>query len=112
MFYLSLRLSGNFVISGMGERINIESVFPKYLFWDMDMKLLDWEQDEDIIIPRAFYMTNKQTFEADIKKLEKIYTPSQIVYQLKNTRELVSNDVCELVARRYAVAPFYRFSKK
>lgn len=59
----------------MAKNINIEFVFPKYLFWDMDMKLLDWQQDEDVIIPRALYLTNKQTFETDIKKLETIYTP-------------------------------------
>lgn len=70
----------------MANNINIEFVFPKYLFWDMDMKLLDWQQDEDVIIPRALYMTNKQTFETDIKKLETIYTPTQIAAQLKKTK--------------------------
>lgn len=93
----------------MANNINIEFVFPKYLFWDMDMKLLDWQQDVDVIIPRALYMTNKQTFETDIKKLETIYTPSQIAAQLKKTKELVSNEICDLVAQRYMITPFYRF---
>jgi len=96
----------------MAKKINIESVFPKYLFWDMDMKQLDWKQDEDVIIPRALYMTNSETFEKDIKKLENIYTSAQIVKQLKSTKELVSNEVCELVASRYGVPFFYRFGKK
>jgi hypothetical protein len=96
----------------MAKRLDIQSLFPKYLFWDMDIALLDWQQDEDIIIPRALYMTNRQTFEADIRKLETIYTPSQIAMQLKKTKELVSNEICELVAHRYMITPFYRFGKK
>jgi hypothetical protein len=45
-------------------------------------------------------MTNKQTFNQDIQKLEYLYTPTQIIDQLKTTKELISNEVCELVAKR------------
>ncbi|MFM2338999.1 MAG: hypothetical protein RL115_2192 [Bacteroidota bacterium] len=96
----------------MAEVVKIEFLFPKHLFWDMDMKLLDWQHDKDVIIPRALYMTNRQSFESDIKKLEAIYTPAQIVVQLKKTKELISNEVCDLVSQRYMIAPFYRFRKK
>lgn len=96
----------------MDAHIKISSVFPKYLFWDMNYESLDPQRDKDIIIPRALYMTNKNTFDRDIQKLETIYTASQIISQLKSTKELISNEVCELVAMRYSVPVFHRFSKK
>jgi hypothetical protein len=96
----------------VAQKIKIASIFPKYLFWDMDINSLDAQADEDIVIPRALYMTSKRTFEDDIKRLETVYTPSQIVSQLKKTKELVSNEVCELVSHRYMITPFYRFGKK
>ncbi len=94
----------------MNATISISSIFPKYLFWDMDYENLDFQQDKDVIIPRALYMTNKSSFENDIQKLENIYTASQIVFQLKNTKELISNEVCELVALRYSIPLFHRSS--
>ncbi len=78
----------------------------------MNYERLNSERDKDIIIPRALYMTNRQTIDNDIQKLEYLYTPTQIVDQLKTTKELISNEVCELVAKRYNVPVFYRFSKK
>ncbi len=77
----------------------------------MDYESLDVEQDKDIIIPRALYMTNKSTFEQDIQKLEGIYAPAQIISQLQQTKELISNEVCKLVALRYAIPFFQRFAK-
>lgn len=87
-------------------------LFPKHLFWDMNYEHLNSERDKDIIIPRALYMTNRQTFNQDIQKLEQLYTPTQIVNYLRATKELISNEICELVAKRYNVPVFYRFSKK
>lgn len=96
----------------MSKRVKISSLFPKHLFWDMNYERLNSEKDKDIIIPRALYMTNRQTFDRDIEKLEYLYTPNQIVSQLKTTKELISNEVCELVAKRYTVPIFYRFNKR
>ena len=76
----------------------------------MNYENLDSNNDKDIIIPRALYMTNEESFEGDIKKLEKLYSSSQIITTLKNTRERISNQVCELVAKRYAVPIFHRFT--
>ncbi len=78
----------------------------------MDYERLNFTRDLDIIIPRALYMTNRSNFDNDIRRLENIYTKEQIVEQLKKTKEKISNEVCELVANRYAVPVFYRFSKK
>jgi len=96
----------------MPKGIKISTLFPKHLFWDMNYEHLNSELDKDIIIPRALYMTNKQTFNQDIEKLEFLYTPDQIVYQLKETKEMISNEICELVAKRYKVPVFHRFNKK
>lgn len=78
----------------------------------MDYEHLDSNRDKAIIIPRALYMTNRETFNSDIKKLEDIYPVSQIISQLKSTKERISNEVCELVSKRYAIPVFHRFPLK
>lgn len=78
----------------------------------MNPDLLDAESDQDIIIPRALYMTNSSSFNADISKLEGIYSPSEIIRNLKATKELISNEVCKMVAKRYFIPIFHRFSRK
>lgn len=78
----------------------------------MDINSLDIQRDEDVIIPRALYMTNKTTFEDDIMRLEKFYTATEITAQLQNTKELISNEVCAMVAQRYSIPLFFRFSRK
>ncbi|MGG7035699.1 MAG: DUF6922 domain-containing protein [Flavobacterium sp.] len=94
----------------MNKSVNIAAVFPKYLFWDMDLNKLSLSRDKDIIIPRALYATTPETFEDDIKRLEQFYSPATIVKYLKNTKENISNKVCLSVAKRYNVQPFLRFS--
>ena len=93
----------------MKQTINIANVFPKHLFWDMDYSKLNFDYDMDIIIPRALFATTKETFDKDIKKLEQFYTKSQILEQLKITKERISNDVCRMVAERYQVELFLRY---
>jgi hypothetical protein len=78
----------------------------------MDMERLNIQRDKDIIIPRALYMSNTDSFNADIQKLEHIYTSADILQTLKSTKERISNKVCELVANRYHVPAFSRFSHK
>ena len=94
----------------MKQSVNIASIFPKHLFWDMDYTKLNLSKDKDIIIPRALYATTPATFEEDIKKLENLYSSKIIIKHLKQTTENVSNKICLLVAKRYNVEPFVRFS--
>lgn len=54
----------------MKQTVNIATIFPKHLFWDMDYSKLNPAKDKDIIIPRAMYATTPATFEKDIQKLE------------------------------------------
>ena len=93
----------------MNKSVNIASIFPKYLFWDMDQSKLNVSADRDIIIPRALYATTAETFEEDIVKLEQLYSKPQIVKYLKITKELISNEVCAMVAKRYDKPVFARF---
>lgn len=93
----------------MKQNINIATIFPKHLFWDMDYSKLNLKTDLDSIIPRAMYATTKDTFDQDIEKLEQFYTKEQIIEHLKSTKELISNQVCVLVSKRYNVEQFYRF---
>jgi hypothetical protein len=90
-------------------RIDISKVFPKHLFWDMDSSKLSIKRDKDIIIPRALLATTKESFPKDIKVLETYYSNSEIVNILKHTKENISNQVCELVSKRYRTKPFYRY---
>lgn len=75
----------------------------------MDASKLDVKADKDIIIPRALFATTESSFETDISRLETLYSHKQIVRELKNTRERISNQVCHLVAARYHIASFSRF---
>ena len=93
----------------MKKNVNIASIFPKYLFWDMDHSKLNFSKDKDIIIPRAMYATTPETFEKDIEKLEQLYSKIVILKYLKTTKELISNEVCILVAKRYNTPIFKRF---
>ena len=51
-----------------------------------------------------------ETFENDIYKLEEIYDRSEIVSNLQNTKENISNMVCRKVSERYNIPSFSRFS--
>lgn len=91
--------------------VRINELFPKHLFWDVDMSCLDVDKDRDLIIPRALIATTPSTFMTDIVKLEVLYPKAVIARELKTTKEKISNQVCYLVARRYHVKQFSRFSK-
>lgn len=77
----------------------------------MDYSKLSFEKDKDIIIPRALYATTAATFLQDIEKLETLYKKTDIEKYLKNTKELISNEVCALVAQRYNIPAFARFKQ-
>ena len=91
--------------------VHINKLFPKHLFWDVDMSSLDIEKDRDLIIPRALIASTPLTFTDDISKLEQIYSKATITRELKETKEMISNQICLLVARRYHIKKFARFSK-
>jgi len=89
--------------------VHISQLFPKHLFWDVDMACLDIDKDHDLIIPRALIATTPSTFTTDIAKLETLYSKAAIARELKVTKERVSNQICRLVAGRYHVKQFLRF---
>lgn len=76
------------------------------------MDQLEPQRDQDLIIPRALYMTNEKSFEDDISRLEIFYSSDEIVRNLKSTKERISNRVCEMVAQRYHIPPFHRYSHR
>lgn len=94
----------------MKVRKDITKIFPKHLFWDMDYSKLSIKKDKDIIIPRALYATTKDTFIKDITTLESLYSKQEILSCLKNTKELISNKTCVMIAKEYNVTPFYRYA--
>lgn len=54
----------------------------EYLFWDVDPRNLDIQDDRALIIPRALMATTAETFSKDILPLEKLYSKVQIVKEL------------------------------
>ncbi|RXK80806.1 DUF6922 domain-containing protein [Filimonas effusa] len=94
----------------MKRDVNIATIFPSYLFWDMKPDRLDVERDMNLIIPRALYYTDRNSFKDDIAKLESIYSNTEIATVLQHTKEKVPNTVCELIADRYHIPRFKRFS--
>lgn len=76
------------------------------------MEQLDAELNQDLIIPRAFYMTDEDSFESDISKLEQIYSSEEIIRNLADTRERISNKVFIWVANRYHIPDFVRIVRK
>ena len=88
---------------------DISQIFPKYLFWDVNPKNLNIQDDKDFIIPRALMATTVDTFTKDIEPLEQLYSRAQIVSEFQKTKERISNEVCMLVARRYNVKQFLRY---
>ena len=95
----------------MKQSVKIATIFPKHLFWDIDHSKLNLSRDKDIIIPRALFATNEETFTTDIIKLEQFYSKNIILKYLKTTKERISNEVCAMVAKRYNVPTFARFKQ-
>jgi hypothetical protein len=77
----------------------------------MDHSKLNLSRDKDIIIPRALFATNEETFATDIIRLEQFYSKNIILKYLKTTKERISNEVCAMVAKRYNVPTFARFKQ-
>ncbi len=91
------------------KNISVSDVFPDYLFWEYKVELLDFTNHIDLIIPRALYFSTKKSFKRDIEKLEKLYSKDDILNCIQTTKEMISNEVCELVAKRYNAPVRYRF---
>ena len=94
----------------MNTTVNIASILPKHLFWDVDVNTLSIENDKDLIIPRMLLATTENTFVQDIEILEELYPPKEIYTVLKNTKERISNQICIKVAQRYHKKTFLRYS--
>ncbi len=65
--------------------------------------------NKDMIIPRALFAANQETLATYSVKLELYYFTTLILKYLKNIKELISTEVCQLVAKRYNVPTFARF---
>ncbi len=94
----------------MNTTVDIASILPKHLFWDVDVNNLSIQNDKYLIIPRMLMATTENTFLHDIQIVEDVYDPKEIYAVLKNTKERISNQVCKKVALRYHKKKFLRYS--
>ena len=90
--------------------ILVSDIFPDHLFWEYKINMLDFKRDKNLIIARALYFSSIKTFSKDIKKIESIYTKKEIAQCIKTTKELISNEVCDLISKRYNTSVKQRFS--
>ncbi len=95
--------------TGVKKSANIAEILPRESFWDIKFDQLNADRDRSLIVPRALYFTTPQTFDRDIEQLEKIYNKTEILKELKSTKEPLSNQLLALVASRYHVPVFHRF---
>lgn len=81
----------------MKQIVNLAPILSQISFLGYGFYKLSPHQDKDIMIPRAMYATTRDSYEEDIERLERLYTKKEILEHLKNTKELISNEVGALV---------------
>ena len=86
--------------------INIATIFPKHLFWDMDYSKLNLSKDKSIIIPRAFFATTPETFETDIQKLEELKGQKKVEEAERGKFKIVPKFLCMPDTRRHNMRNF------
>lgn len=82
---------------------NLAQLFPAVMFWDVNMKKLSLIKDKDFIIVRVLsrFMNNDDY----LKKLESIYSLSDIKRFAVRSNEIFGNEIIEHLAKRYHLSP-------
>jgi hypothetical protein len=80
---------------------NISSIFPKHLFWDVDMDNVFLDEDADFIIGRVLSKSSKSE---DLSLLESIYEKGEIkFYAIQH--DIFGNERIEFLCKRYDLKP-------
>lgn len=90
------------------DRIKLSGIFPAVMFWDVNMEKLSVKKDKNFIISRvlARFMNNDDY----LKKLESIYSISEIKRIAMKSNEIFGNEIIEHLSKRYKLSP-YDFKK-
>lgn len=93
---------GASVIHSKAKGIRLSDYFPKAIFWDVDLDLLDYKEDADFVIERIL---NWGWVGNVWDRLDELYPKKAIVYYCKNSSEIRGNEKIEVIAERYGLKP-------
>lgn len=82
---------------------NLSDIFPREMFWDMNMDDLSLEKDSDFIIQRV--LSRSMHNSEYLVKLEKLYSNSEISAIALQSSEIRGNEDIEFIAERYQLKP-------
>lgn len=83
--------------------INLSDLFPRAIFWDVNIEKLSPKKDRDLIIQRVL-SRHMNTLE-NLENLEKLYSKNIIKIFAKNSSEIRGNENIEFIANRYGLRP-------
>lgn len=82
---------------------SIALVFPKGMFWDVDMKKLSIDFDKNFIIQRVLSRSKNKV--AYLESLESFYPKKDIINLAINSPEIIGNEKIEFISKRYNIEP-------
>jgi hypothetical protein len=85
------------------DEYRLSSIFPKVMFWDVDMDTLSIVYDDDFIIQRVLSRTVRDI--NDLHKLENLYSINKIKYYALNSNEIRGNELISFIAEHYDLNP-------
>lgn len=83
----------------------LSSIFPKYVFWDCDVDMLnlkEW-QDRSFIIQRV--LKSSGIHGNFLKELESLFSIKEIKYYANGSKEIMGNEIIENLCKRYHMKP-------
>lgn len=82
---------------------SLSDLFPRGLFWDVDVSNLSIDQDQDFIIQRVLSRhMNKVEYLLD---LERLYPKELIKFYALSSPDIFGNDNIDFVAKHYGLNP-------
>ena len=74
---------------------------PRVFFWDVDIDSIDLERDYFFVISRILSFTTSEVLSNNIEIIKTLFDMQIIQEVLKNTNELISNDIYRLMSELY-----------
>lgn len=87
------------------EKKKLSDIFPKQVFWDVDLDKFSLENSEDksFIIQRVLKMSYLQ--DNLLQNLESLFSVDEIKYYAKGSHEILGNERIEKICERYKMKP-------
>ncbi|MHC5352760.1 DUF6922 domain-containing protein [Myroides sp. LJL115] len=89
--------------------LNLNEI-PKVFFWDVDIDFLDLKRDYFFIISRILSFTTAEVLSNNIEIIKTQFDMQIIQEVLKNTHELISNEIYKLMAELYDIPNYSKIN--